>query len=276
MPTRGGRQIWHNRAAIGIMGSSVLNVCLAYIFVLVELALVLALVLDRIKTVAFTAAALIFAFLIAFSVLSDRISEITVGKIGSIKTAEATATQSVERIKKLEENAEALQKEIAEKTKALGEQIEVAHREGKQNAERQVQTDKELEKIKLALIQRGTNATLIARIEEENGLSEKYPLGFMIIYSDSHEIIHSNPQAGKITFDMSDVKVSRSGGEYCMNRIPLKIEGRPIEAIQGVCFGGRAGVIHAALIDYVQIDIEPLALASDRSAWVIGARNTTH
>jgi hypothetical protein len=105
---------------------------------------------------------------------------------------------------------------------------------------------------------------------EQAGFVQKYPLGFALFYSDGRKILYYGRQTSSgISFDPSSLKVTRAGDWYCMNILPVRIQGKLLDNIQNACF---AHVTHVAQIGDVLLDIEPLATSSEGAAWVLGMK----
>jgi hypothetical protein len=102
------------------------------------------------------------------------------------------------------------------------------------------------------------------------GLQQKYPLGFALFYSDGQNILYyGRPTSKGISFDPSSLKVARIGDWYCMNILPIRIQGKLLDNIRNACV---ANVTHVAQVGDVLLDIEPLATSSEGAAWVLGMK----
>jgi hypothetical protein len=113
----------------------------------------------------------------------------------------------------------------------------------------------------------------LAQFARERDLDGKYPLGFAIFYSDGHKILsYGKPNNGRISFAPSSLTLSAMGKFECLNVLPVSMDGRLMNNFTNLCFGWSGGVTHAARIDNVVIDIEPLGSTSEGLAWIIGMK----
>jgi hypothetical protein len=128
--------------------------------------------------------------------------------------------------------------------------------------------------IKLAAIvklleNKDENPQAISTFTEQSGFVKRYPLGFALFYSDGRKILYYGRQTiSRITFDPSSLKVTRVGDGYCMNILPIRVQGKLLDNIKNMCV---AHFTHVAQIGDVLLDIEPLATSSEGAAWVVGA-----
>jgi hypothetical protein len=108
----------------------------------------------------------------------------------------------------------------------------------------------------------------LAEIEKE------FPLGFAIFYSDGRSLKYATKQnsSSGVSFDPSNLEVTKEGDSYCMNELPVLINGKPIPVVfDHVCI---SGVAHLAKVNDAIIDLKPLETSGDTAAWVIGAYKT--
>jgi hypothetical protein len=128
--------------------------------------------------------------------------------------------------------------------------------------------------IKLAAIvklleNKDENPQAINTFTEQSGFVKRYPLGFALFYSDGRKILYYGRQTiSRITFDPSSLKVTRVGDGYCMNILPIRVQGKLLDNTKNMCV---AHFTHVAQIGDVLLDIEPLATSSEGAAWVVGA-----
>lgn len=119
----------------------------------------------------------------------------------------------------------------------------------------------------------------IRQFINRSGFEQKYPLGFAIFYSNGAQrtlhYVRSKQSVNGISFDPSILKVYRDGIWYCLNLLPIRINGSLMTNVRNICLGGNRGVMHAARVVDVQLDIEPLATSPEGAAWIIGMRPLT-
>jgi hypothetical protein len=117
----------------------------------------------------------------------------------------------------------------------------------------------------------------IERFITEAKLQQKYPLGFALFYSDSRKLLYyGRSNVSGMSFDptMLKITVAKIAGKtmYCMNILPVKINGNLFENVQNNCFGEIASGGYAVIINGIAIDIEPWATSSKAAAWVVGMK----
>jgi high-affinity Fe2+/Pb2+ permease len=84
----------------------------ALVLVLIEVVLVFFFVLGKTTKTAFVMASFALMFITAFFWMGNRVTEITIASVGTIKTAANLATQYVEDIKNIKAGVERQQQEI--------------------------------------------------------------------------------------------------------------------------------------------------------------------
>jgi hypothetical protein len=105
---------------------------------------------------------------------------------------------------------------------------------------------------------------------EQAGFVQKYPLWFALFYSDGRKILYYSRQTNSgISFDPSSLKVIHIGDGYCMNILPVRIQGKLLDFIKNICV---TYVQHVAQVGDVFLDIEPLATSREGAAWVVGMK----
>jgi septal ring factor EnvC (AmiA/AmiB activator) len=97
--------------------------CVALVLVFVEVVLVVFFVLGKTTKTAFVMASFALLFITAFFWMGNRVTEITIASVGTIKTAADVATQYVEEIKKIKADVEHQKQEINAAVDALKQQI---------------------------------------------------------------------------------------------------------------------------------------------------------
>ena len=120
----------------------------AVALVVVEVVLVFFFARGKTTKTAFVIASFAIMFLAAFFWMGNRVTEITIASVGTIKTAANLATQYVEDIKNIKADAESQRKEVTAAVEALKTEIEDARAETKKLMQRmaaRVLTDQQIQ-----------------------------------------------------------------------------------------------------------------------------------
>jgi hypothetical protein len=122
----------------------------AVALVVIEVVLVVFFARGKTTKTAFAMASLAIIFLAVFFWMGNRVTEITIASVGTIKTAANLATQYVEDIKNIKTDAERQRKEVTEALEMLKKEIEQARAETKNIKQRmadRVLSDHEIQEI---------------------------------------------------------------------------------------------------------------------------------
>ena len=107
-------------------------------------------------------------------------------------------------------------------------------------------------------------------ISEEYKLDEKYPLGWVLFYSDGRKRLYqANSNNSGISFDASETKAYKEGGMNCLSKFSIK-SGNAFFSMADTCIGNS--VRNLASVKGVNLIVEPIAVSGDAAAFVLGMR----
>lgn len=129
------------------------------------------------------------------------------------------------------------------------------------------------------MLEERNNAGIDDYLDSRN-LTKRYPLGYIIFYTDGRLIYYGRAgvlsfYSGKnlIKFDPELLVVKKGQDDsYCMNKLPIDVNGIPFDGVRDMCVSGAKGAFNAAFIYGALIVVEPLATSTNKAAWLIGIK----
>jgi hypothetical protein len=142
-------------------------------------------------------------------------------------------------------------------------------------------TPHDVENIKLLLEDIKSNAPKLLELLATKDLSDKYPLAYALLYSDTHKTLYYNvPNDSGVSVDLENIKtIDVSLNRLCVSGFTLIVRTARLQISNSACFSMRPGTIwHLTALGgnpTVAVDIEALGQSNEGVAWVIGFKPYT-